>query len=388
MNKKIALILIMLIGVGLYALPQTVALFAGQHSFVNIDNTGNQIECVKCHGDVRAELSSGTNTMTGTPGPHADFKCEYCHRIEAGSSSGDDAYEVIGYTIGSGTTAGTVYLATDIMNMESFNIPPTILANSTTTQIKAMTTESGTLFTKGTMAVSPCYVNKLVSTTGNCAAGTVLIRGANNGIKLTSTYNTTTHQPLDTNPTTKNSGLDLSKVGIGNWTMGSRSATPTLYGAGSKAANPGTSYHAASLVSCMECHGGDEPMGHYSRVVDGEANNGAADCSNCHYGGGNSATGEFGTKMTTLWAGGFGLTPMAGDTGATEAHMNFVRTNDSITRFKDEASNGACVACHTHVAVDIVYTKPTTMTFNSDIRDGTVGGFSMGSGTTYTYSGN
>jgi len=39
MNAKTTLVLIALIGVGLFALPQTTALFAGQHSFTNIDAT-------------------------------------------------------------------------------------------------------------------------------------------------------------------------------------------------------------------------------------------------------------------------------------------------------------------------------------------------------------
>jgi len=62
-------------------------------------------------------------------------------------------------------------------------------------------------------------------------------------------------------------------------------------------------------------------------------------------------------SLTELGAGGFGL--LGGkDTGATEAHNEFAATNDTLTRQKDGMSNGACVACHTHVAVDITYTKP------------------------------
>jgi len=52
------MVMIALIGVGLFALPQTTALLTGQHSFINIDATGNQIDCVKCHGDVQVELGT------------------------------------------------------------------------------------------------------------------------------------------------------------------------------------------------------------------------------------------------------------------------------------------------------------------------------------------
>lgn len=85
MNSKTAIVLIALIGVGLYALPSTSALlFAGQHSFVNIDATGNQIDCVKCHGDVASELASNPGlSSNGASAPHAAY------RIEAGKSSGD-----------------------------------------------------------------------------------------------------------------------------------------------------------------------------------------------------------------------------------------------------------------------------------------------------------
>lgn len=367
MDKRI-LVVIALIGIGLYALPATMSLFAGQHSFVNIDATGNQIDCVKCHGDVQAELQGGHSSVTGTNAPHSGFKCEYCHRIEAGSSSGDNAYEVVSYSVGSGATAGTRYLATDVMDMEAFNIPATINADSTTTQIKAMETESNTLFnSKGTMTVSPCYSGspKVESTTGNCASGVVLTRGANNGIKLVSTYNPTTGTPKDTTASA-NMGLDLAKAT--SWTLTSRSAEVNLNGAGSRTVNPGTSYHAASLVSCMECHGGDEPVGHYSRIADGadaSTGYGATPCANCHY----SAISHT-NQIYTLWAGGFGLTPDGQDTGATEAHMEFVRTDDGMTRQKDGASNGACVACHTHVATDISYDKPTTYGFNVDMTGG------------------
>ena len=101
MNAKFTLAIIALVGIGVFALPSTMSLFAGQHSFYNIDATGNQVPCQKCHGDVKAELTSNANTNPAngplTPGPHAAFKCEYCHRIEAGSASGDNAFGRVPY---------------------------------------------------------------------------------------------------------------------------------------------------------------------------------------------------------------------------------------------------------------------------------------------------
>ena len=83
MDKKFGIALIALIGIGIFALPSTIALFSGQHSFYNIDATGNQVPCVKCHGDVKAELGSNNNGVN-SPGPHKDVQCEYCHRAQVG----------------------------------------------------------------------------------------------------------------------------------------------------------------------------------------------------------------------------------------------------------------------------------------------------------------
>lgn len=202
MNTKTLLVLMAILGIGLWALPQTVSLFAGQHSFVNIDGTGNQIDCIKCHGDIDAEFGYSE------PGsPHASFECEYCHRIESGMASGDNI----------------------------------------------STSESST---------------------------------------------------------------------------------------------PGTSYHAASLVSCLECHGGNAPTNHGV---------GYLGCSDCHYTSGSMP------GINNLYAGGFGITNVSTDTGSIEAHDNFVRTEDNMSRTLNGISNTGCVACHTHVSVDIMFDKPTAM---------------------------
>jgi hypothetical protein len=369
MNKKM-LIVIALVGIGLWALPQTMSLFAGQHSFVNIDATGNQIDCVKCHGDVQAELTSqGVNLKTGTPAPHAAFKCEYCHRIEAGAASGDNAYAIVTYKTGSAMRT----IAMTMENFEEENFPTTIKnVNDINADGKTDLSEATSSFVfKGKAAISPPVVG-----TESTVVDLVLYNEYEKP-----TYNSATGQPYDTNVVTRNTGLDLSKIPMDStgWTYSSRYWTPTLLGAGSRVVNPGTEYHAASLVSCLECHGGSEPLGHYSRVLDGQT---ASTCPDCHYGY------PTGNRWTELGAGGFGLLG-GSDTGTKEAHKEFALTDDGITRQKDGASNGACVACHTHVAVDITYQKPTIYKFDANfLSDGTesVGEFVVG-GSTYTYSG-
>lgn len=353
-NKKLFLAVIALVGIGLFALPATMSLFAGQHTFVNIDATGNQVDCVKCHGDVQAELqSSGINGITGTEAPHANFKCEYCHRIEAGASSGDNAYGQLTY---SATNAKRVLVVT-LTDMEAGNVPTTLPVTGAPT---VTLTVSGV--TMGKYAVSDCLGT-------GCTTGVVLTVPPKYNWKEVSTYVASTGLPKDTNPSTATYGFDVSKITFvpGVDSRGRPTMVDVLNGSGSRVVNPGTSYHAASLVSCMECHAKEKPMGHYTRVADGEANGGVVQCSNCHYGG-SDITGS--NRYTALWAGGFGLTAGGQDTGATEAHMEFVNTDDGMTRQKDNASNGACVACHTHVATDITYDKPTTYAFNVDMTGG------------------
>ena len=345
MNRKLTFFLIALVGIGLYALPSTTALFAGQHSFVNIDATGNQIECVKCHGDVKAELGGQGSLVTGTDGPHANFECAYCHRVEAGMSSGDNAFALIAYR---GDVAERS-LAITLQDLEEMNYPQTITADQI--EITGL---------KGKYALTD--VESGLNDSTNL---TVLTKREDGRTRVLSTY--TDGAPSD-NLSTSANGLDLSKVTSWYTTPGSHGyLRPNLDGAGSEAVNPGSSYHAASLVSCMECHGGTDhgALGHYSRVLDDEDD---TSCGICHYGT---------SRWNELDAGGFGLTVLnPDDTGAAEAHNEFVKADDGLTRYGGSsltndtalyASNGACVACHTHVKVDITYTKPDTLAFEVDM---------------------
>src|SRR5659263_323462 len=129
MNAKFSLAIIALVGIGVFALPSTMSLFAGQHSFYNIDATGNQIPCTKCHGDVKSELSSNANTNPAlgpiTAGPHAAFKCEYCHRIEQGSASGDNAFMTLNYK-GVTPATGSIYMIITVADAEAHKYPDTI----------------------------------------------------------------------------------------------------------------------------------------------------------------------------------------------------------------------------------------------------------------------
>ncbi|OFV66647.1 MAG: multiheme cyctochrome [Candidatus Syntrophoarchaeum butanivorans] len=68
-----------IIALGIFALPQTAALFSGQHSWYNLGTGGNDLPCEKCHGDIAAEMNSLVSAHSGETG-YGRFECDYCHR--------------------------------------------------------------------------------------------------------------------------------------------------------------------------------------------------------------------------------------------------------------------------------------------------------------------
>ncbi|MFZ2071131.1 MAG: hypothetical protein WAV32_05995 [Halobacteriota archaeon] len=90
--NKIVLLAVAIVAVGIFALPSTVSLFSGQHTWYNLNGAGNQVPCEKCHADIQAEMVSGDNGVhLGLAGPGCD-----CHRVNStqvqkptGVASGD-----------------------------------------------------------------------------------------------------------------------------------------------------------------------------------------------------------------------------------------------------------------------------------------------------------
>jgi len=83
------------------------------------------------------------------------------------------------------------------------------------------------------------------------------------------------------------------------------------------------------------------------------------------------------------------LTNNVYDTGNAEVHNTMMRTNDgNLSVNKYDAANSACIACHTHVDVEITYTRPTTLTFDANEGiDGTwvLNNYGVGPNTTVTH---
>jgi len=340
--KQILLVLIVLIGIGLYALPSTVSLFAGQHSFQNIDAAGNQIDCEKCHADVAAELR-----VAGAP--HSDFTCAACHRIALGKASGDDAYSEISYTAtgldGVKATRKLIVLAGD---MYAKNVPAVVLSGDTPLQVGTQPTLSGNAMWYSTstrapilpaVGVSPCYP----ATAAACVDGTTVMT-----VQDPATFQLTmlTGKAGLPNARFQPNAVTYSVAADG------KSVTANFSAVGARTSNPGTGYHAAAMPSCLVCHGGEAPQSHHDAEYSAMSDSSVNGCVACHY--------EAGSKGLTgqIVASGFNMTPHAGDTGVDEVHKDFQTTNDDLTESQ------VCSMCHTHGLVDITYTKPTTTGFD------------------------
>jgi len=114
-GKTIALWTIAVVAIGIFALPSTVSLFAGQHVWYDLTDWSERhttVPCEKCHADIADEMASHT-------GPHTELKgswsggsftglyCEDCHRVfydYSGTTQGQNpAWPKYTYAIGLGT---------------------------------------------------------------------------------------------------------------------------------------------------------------------------------------------------------------------------------------------------------------------------------------------
>ncbi len=77
MNSKILLLSVAVIATGLFAMPTTLSLFAGQHTF----DSGDMVSCQKCHQDIYNEM--GGLSPYGASDAHAfsgASECQGCHK--------------------------------------------------------------------------------------------------------------------------------------------------------------------------------------------------------------------------------------------------------------------------------------------------------------------
>ncbi|KAF5438040.1 hypothetical protein C5S35_00980 [Candidatus Methanophagaceae archaeon] len=81
-TNKIALLAIAIVAIGIFALPSTVSLLSGQHTWYDLSGDGNNLPCEKCHADINDEMISDDNGVHRTlAGPGCD-----CHRVNASAT--------------------------------------------------------------------------------------------------------------------------------------------------------------------------------------------------------------------------------------------------------------------------------------------------------------
>ncbi len=84
LNTRIVILLIAVIVVGLFAMPTTLSLFSGQHTFKNATEAASDDSCRKCHEDVYEEYHSSANGVhwkRTALTPDAQFECRECHDV-------------------------------------------------------------------------------------------------------------------------------------------------------------------------------------------------------------------------------------------------------------------------------------------------------------------
>ena len=106
-TNKLVLLGVAVVAIGIFALPSTVSLFAGQHVWYDISQPENNVPCIKCHADIYGEfLMSGahqtlaggesSNSTNSTTTYDSNKACAACHRVDS-----------VDYTFASGDNKGS-----------------------------------------------------------------------------------------------------------------------------------------------------------------------------------------------------------------------------------------------------------------------------------------
>ena len=108
LNQKMTFITVAIIAIGVFLLPNTLALFSGQHTF---EKPGNTTICAKCHSDIISEIQSGNYHISLIPPSGSNTDCKGCHTtatilsnlIPLGNGSGNASGS---YNVGFNITTG------------------------------------------------------------------------------------------------------------------------------------------------------------------------------------------------------------------------------------------------------------------------------------------
>ncbi|MBN2487532.1 MAG: cytochrome c3 family protein [Methanosarcinaceae archaeon] len=89
-NKPLIFLFVAIVAIGFFVLPNTLAMFAGQHSWYDPNDDG--IPCEKCHFLEAQEMSALVGPHTGETG-YDRMECTYCHRgFDIGTNNIDSSF--------------------------------------------------------------------------------------------------------------------------------------------------------------------------------------------------------------------------------------------------------------------------------------------------------
>ena len=118
-SNKVALMLIAILAIGIFALPSTVSLFGGQHKWYDLGKSDNDIPCIKCHADTYEEFKgTGVHAMLGygiasnntTTMTDVNAACMYCHRTGSATFAvGDDTGAIPGKEAHAASSVACMY---------------------------------------------------------------------------------------------------------------------------------------------------------------------------------------------------------------------------------------------------------------------------------------
>jgi nitrate/TMAO reductase-like tetraheme cytochrome c subunit len=79
-GSKMVLMLIAVVAIGIFALPSTMSMFGGQHTWYDIASDG--VPCVKCHADTYEEFSRSEVHSSFARRDARNDVCYVCHRAD------------------------------------------------------------------------------------------------------------------------------------------------------------------------------------------------------------------------------------------------------------------------------------------------------------------
>lgn len=116
----------------------------------------------------------------------------------------------------------------------------------------------------------------------------------------------------------------------------------------------GVEFHAAATTSCMDCHNTTLLFGTFDHsTIVTFLQSGQLGCLTCH-------------RNPQSFPSSFSAVSIF--TGPSEVHKDFVNGSKNSSLLKD--SNEACISCHTHIRVNITWSRKETIAFNASINTG------------------